>query len=208
MVRRTRVEHTEDWQRSRTQMSRRYWVLRTDPTPSRKEYLAEEARSGRMRQGWGYREDLDLTKLAESIRSGETIAPEQRAAWRNRRLLPSETDGIHEGDIVLLPNLPKQGEWFVAEAADDEYRYEISREFCDYGHIRNVRLLNPQSPVNPYDEAVSARLRGTMRSQHRLWNIDHHEADVRKLLEAIEAGRSVDQAQSKDEKLQSAKAGV
>lgn len=187
-------------------MSRRYWVMRTDP--AKPEYFAGEVRYGRMRQGWGYREDLDLAKLADLIRLDKTLCPEQRVAWRNRRLLPSEADGIHEGDIVLLPNLPKQGRWFVAEVTDDEYRYEISREFCDYGHIRNVRLLNLQSPVNPYDEAVSASLRGTMRSQHRLWNIDHHETDVRKLLEAIEEGRSVDQAQGKDEKLESAKEAV
>ncbi len=171
-------------------MNRRSWVMRTDPT--QKEYIFAELRSERMRQGWGYREDLNLVELSRLVRSGEALSSEQRAAWGNRRLLPSEPNSIREGDIVLLPNLPKHGRWLVAEVADDEYRYEIPPEFGDYGHVRNVRVLNPDSPVNPYDEAVSARLRGTMRVPRRLWNIDRHEAGVRTLLEALEEGRAVD----------------
>lgn len=169
------------------------------------EYISTELRAGRMRQGWGNREDLDLAELSRSVRSGQSLSSEQRAAWGNRRLLPSEPNSIREGDIVLLPNVPKYGRWFVAEVTDDEYRYEIPPEFGDYGHVRNVRLLNPDSPVNPYDEAVSALLRGTMRVRRRLWNIDRHEADVRTLLEALEEGRSVDRAKSGEERLESAK---
>lgn len=177
--------------------------MRTDRTQA--EYLTREVRCGRMRQGWGNREDLNLEDLAESVRSGETLSAEQRAAWLNRRLLPSEPDSVREGHIVLLPNLPEQGRWLVAEVADDEYRYEIPREIGDYGHVRNVRLLNRDSPVNPYDEAVSARLRGTMRVRRRLWNIDRHEADVRALLRALGEGRSLDRPQSGEERLESAK---
>jgi hypothetical protein len=123
----------------------------------------------------------------------------------NRRLLPSEPNSIREGDIVLLPNLPEHGRWLVAEVADDEYRYEIPPEFRDYGHVRTVRLLNPDSPVNPYDEAVSAHLRGTMRVRRRLWNIDRHEAEVRRLLVALNEGRSVERAQSGEERLEGVK---
>lgn len=180
--------------------------MRTDP--AQKEYISRELRAGRMRQGWGYRDDLDLTELSSLVSSGETLSPEQRAAWRNRRLLPAEIDGVHQGDIVLLPNLPKQGRWFVAVVEDDDYRYEIPREFGDYGHIRNVRLLNPDSPVNPYDEAVSARLRSTMRVRRRLWNIDRHSIDVQTLIEALEQGLSVDNAQSGEERLEGAKASL
>lgn len=184
-------------------MNRRYWDMRTDRTQT--EYISTELRAGRMRQGWGYRQDLDLTELSRSVRSGQSLSSEQRAAWGNRRLLPSEPNSIREGDIVLLPNMPEYGRWFVAQDVDDEYSYEIPPEFGDYGHMRNVQLLNPDSPVNPYDEAVSARLRGTMRVPRRLWNIDRHEADVRTLLEALEEGRSVDRAQSGEERLESAK---
>lgn len=184
-------------------MNRRYWVMRTDRTQA--EYISAELRDGRMRQGWGYREDLNLAELSGLVRSGETLSSEQRDAWGNRRLLPSEPNSIREGDIVLLPNLPEDGRWLVAEVADDEYRYEIPPEFGDYGHVRNVQLLNPDSPINPYDEAVSARLRGTMKVPRRLWNIDHHSADVRTLLEALEEGRPVDRAQGGEERLESAK---
>ncbi len=184
-------------------MNKRYWVMRTDRTQM--EYISAELRAGRMRQGWGNREDLDLAELSGLVRSGQSLSSEQRAAWGNRRLLPSEPNSIREGDIVLLPNLPEDGRWLVAEVADDEYRYEIPPEFGDYGHVRNVRLLNPDSPVNPYDKAVSALLRGTMRVPRRLWNIDHHKADVQTLLEALKEGRSVDRAQSGEERLESVK---
>lgn len=184
-------------------MNRRYWVMRTDRTQT--EYISTELRAGRMRQGWGYRQDLDLAELSGLVRSGQSLSSEQRAAWGNRRLLPSEPNSVRDGDIVLLPNVPEYGRWFVSEVTDDEYRYEIPPEFGDYGHVRNVRLLNPDSPVNPYDEAVSALLRGTMRVPRRLWNIDRHEADVRTLLEVLEEGRSVGCAQSGEERLESAK---
>ncbi len=184
-------------------MNRRYWVMRTDPT--QKDYIAAELRAGRMRQGWGYSEDLNLAELSRLVHSGQSLSSEQRAAWGNRRLLPSEPNSIRQGDIVLLPNLPEHGRWFVAEVADDEYRYEIPPEFRDYGHVRTVRLLNPDSPVNPYDEAVSAHLRGTMRVRRRLWNIDRHEAEVRRLLVALNEGRSVERAQSGEERLEGVK---
>ena len=184
-------------------MARRYWVVRNDPT--QREYLTREVRSNRLRQGWGNREDLNLEDLAEAVRSGEPLSDEQRDAWANRRLLPSEPDSVRGGDIVLLPNLPEQGRWLVAEVTDDEYRYEFPSEMGDYGHVRNVRLLNPDSPVNPYDGAVSARLRGTMRVPRRMWNIDRYEADVRALLEAFEEGRSLESPQSGEERLESAK---
>lgn len=104
-------------------MNRRYWVMRTDRTQA--EYISAESRAGRMRQGWGYREDLNLAELSRSVRSGEALSSEQRAAWGNHRLLPSEPNSIREGHIVLLPNLPEHGRWLVAEVADDEDRYEI-----------------------------------------------------------------------------------
>lgn len=177
---------------------RKYWVMRTDP--NQKKYIYSELQLGRMRQGWGNSEDLNLEDLAEKVRSNQPLSSEQRKAWRNRRLLPSEADGIRAGDIVLLPNLPEKGRWLVVEVKDDEYRFEIPPEIDDYGHVRNVHLLNPDSPINPYDKAVSASLRGTMRNPGRLWNIDHHEADIRGLLEVLKE-RAVDQTQNGEEKL-------
>lgn len=176
--------------------------MRTDRRQA--EFISSELQDGRMRQGWGYREDLNLEELVGKVRSNQPLSPEQRDAWLNRRLLPSETDGIHAGDVVLLPNLPEKGRWLVAEIEDDEYRFEIPPEIDDYGHVRNVRLLNPGSPVNPYDEAVSASLRGTMRVRRRLWNIDRHEGDVRDLLEVLQE-RAIDRAQSGEERLETAK---
>lgn len=105
----------------------------------------------------------------------------------------------------MLPHLPEEGSWSIAEVVDNEYRYEIDPELGDYGHIRNVRLLNPDSPINPYSEAVSAALRNTMRYQGRLWNIDQYEEEMQRLLAALEEGAPVGQSQSEEEKLESIK---
>lgn len=183
-------------------MARRYWVMRTDP--ERPDYFSKELRAERMRQGWGYREDLDLRKLAELVSSNRDLTPKQREAWGNRRLLPTEQDSMQKGDVVLLPNLPTKRVWSVAEIVNDEYRYEIDPGFKDYGHIRNARLLNPGSPINPYSEAVSANLRSTMRTPRRLWNIDKYE-DVQRLRAALEEGVPVDRPTSGEERLERTK---
>ena len=90
--------------------------MRTDRT--RAEYILEELRTGKLRQGWGYRENLNLETLARLVSSGEPLTSEERAAWRNRRLLPTESSSIQEGDILLLPSFAElrlKGSWFIAE---------------------------------------------------------------------------------------------
>lgn len=165
-------------------MPRSYWVMRTDRTKI--PYIYSELREGRLRQGWGNLEDLDLRDIKELASDRQSLSEEQRQAWRrNRRLLAEEPDGIAEGDIVLLPHLPEVGLWSVAKVQSNQYRYEISSELNDYGHIREVELLNPETPVNPYSKHVSASLRNTMRTQLPLWNIDQHEQSMDALLEAI-----------------------
>lgn len=168
-------------------------------------YFSEELRAGRMRQGWGYREDLDLRKLAELVSSKQDLTLKQREAWGNRRMLPTEQDSMQEGDVILLPNLLTEGVWSVAEIVDNEYRYEIDLDLGDYGHIRNARLLNPVRPINPYSEAVSANLRNTMRTPRRLWNIDRLGEDVQRLQAALKADASVDQPESGEERLERTK---
>ena len=68
------------------------------------------------------------------------------------------------------------------------YRYEISTQANavegtpDYGHIRDIELLNDERGVDPVREAVSDALRGAMRSRIRMWSIDAHSDEIDRLL--------------------------
>ncbi len=167
----------------------RYWVMRTDP--NNRAFLWDELNHGRLRQGWGYREDQDLRHIAPLVRDAQQLNDDQRLTWRgNRRLLDTEPDGIRANDIIVVPNLPAYGVWSLVRVTG-RYDYQIPEGQNDYGHFLLVKLLTPHA-INPREEAVSARLRQTMRAQGRLWNIDRLSPDVERLVAAIQAGQAGD----------------
>lgn len=170
---------------------RDYWCMRTDRR--QKGYIWSELLEGRLRQGWGYDEKLDLRKIHERLESGEDLSEDQAKNWRgNKRLLPSANGAIKAGDIVVLPNLPEERRWSIVEVTDDEYRFEIDPALGDYGHIRNVSMLTAaDSAIHPHSEYVSAKLRGTMRTRLRLWNANRYSREIDELLTAISEGADV-----------------
>jgi hypothetical protein len=155
----------------------RYWAIRTDQ--ARRAFIWAELLDGRLRQGWGYREDQDLELLARIRRAGGTLDAGQQATWRgNRLLLPTEPGAVSVGDLVVLLNLPRYGAWSIARVTGG-YRYQISDQRNatdhaqpDYGHIREGRLLTGPLGIDPEAEGVSARLRAAMRPRIRMWNLD------------------------------------
>lgn len=147
----------------------RYWVMRTDRRFA-SELIVPELRDGRLRQGWGYRPDQDLRLVRDACFAGQGLNEHQAATWRrNWRLLPDEEDSIAQGDLMVLPNLPRVGFWSVAEAADD-YDYRIAPVTSDHGHVRTVSLIREE--IAPCEASVDARLRRSMRCQLPLWNVD------------------------------------
>ena len=164
----------------------RYWAIRTDQ--ARRSFIWSELQAGRLRQGWGYRPDLNLENLAEIRRRGGRLAKYQQDAWRgNRRLLPSQPDSMQVGDIVVLLHLPRYGVWSIARVTGG-YRYEISTQgnavdgTPDYGHIRDVELLTDERGVDPVREGVSDGLWRSMRPQSRMWSLDAHGDDIARLI--------------------------
>ncbi|HEY3411686.1 MAG TPA: restriction endonuclease [Armatimonadota bacterium] len=164
----------------------RYWVIRTDKAST--DWIWSELQEGRLRQGWGYRDDQDLHQISALAAAGTPLNDDQRYTWRgNRRLLETEPDGVTPGDFVLLPHLPSQGSWSIARVSGP-YRWE-SPSFPnagadpDFGHILPVELVSKR-PINPFEDAASARLRQTMHVLSRMWNIDSLAADVEELVEA------------------------
>jgi hypothetical protein len=164
----------------------RYWALRTDQ--ARRDFIWGELQAGRLRQGWGYRPDLDLEHLAELKRRGVRLPKNQQDAWRgNRRLLPSQPGSMQVGDIVVFLHVPRYGVWSIARVTGG-YRYEISSQANavdgtpDYGHIRDVALLTDARGVDPKREGVSDGLRRSMRSIQRMWTLDPHADEIERLI--------------------------
>lgn len=167
----------------------RYWIMRVDHREAR-EFLWNELQDGRLRQGWGYREDQNLTTIATRKRKDAGITDEQQATWRgNRRMLASEPDSIRTGDIILVAHLPKERHWSIVRVADS-YRYEIPESPKDYGHILPIELISKSNPVHFQAKSVAAGLRQTMRNLSRLWNIDHLGEHVEQILEHLAAPQS------------------
>ena len=164
----------------------RYWVMRTDKDSI--PYLSGQLEKGKLRQGWGYLENQHLELIRKRKDKRRKLNADQKKCWRgNRRMLNTEEGSIQVGDIILTPHLPERGCWSIIKVVGD-YFYEIDQDQQDFGHTLPVELLTKERPVNPYEEAVSAKLRQTMRCQSRLWNIDYLKPEVDHVIGEIENG--------------------
>ncbi len=178
----------------------RYWAMRTDKDNVK--FIFRELKKGRLRQGWGWRKDLNLDVVRRILAKGKKLNADQKDVWRRqRRMHPKEDDSIQKRDYIILPNLPEIGQWSIAKVSGG-YRYEIDRKLENFGHILEVELLNPDSPIDPHSEYVSADLRKTMTCQGRLWNIDEYEGDVERLILAIKTKKEITKPTTEIEKLE------
>ena len=179
----------------------RFWFQRTERT--RACLLTEELKAGRLRQGWGSKPEQDLRIISAAREQELPLLENQKQCWkRNRRLLPTEPDGVRPEDYIITPNLPKVGVWSIVKVTGG-YCYEIHPEAKDFGHILKVELINRDQPINPKCAAVAAGLRGSARNMFPMWNVDHLAEQIRRLVEAIERGDNVSQPETTTEKLAS-----
>lgn len=180
-------------------MMSRYWAMRTDRDNT--EYIFQELKKGKLRQGWGWKKNLDLNLIRGAIDKEKDLDEDQEDVWRRqRRMHPEEGDSIQKGDYLLLPNLPEIGLWSIVQVTGG-YHYEIDDEFKNYGHILKVKLLNLDFPINPHSEYVSANLRKTMTCRGRLWNIDVYKEDIDELISAIKRKKKISEPTTEAKKM-------
>lgn len=168
---------------------RGYWVMRTSQWE--RPYVWAEAQRGRLRQGWGWNAEMNLETIAEVARLGGELSDEQRVAWRSRRMLTTEPDGMRPGDIVVAPNIPEWGVVSVFRVAGSyEFSLDAPRQWDErFGHILPVELL--AAAIDRRSPRVSDGLRAMLRPQARLYNITGYGSDVERLLHAgTPTGRS------------------
>lgn len=184
---------------------RRYVVVRTDK--GRAAFILREFEQGRLRQGWGWLQTQDLRLLRAKINAGQKLIPDEAAAWRNRRLLDAETDGLKPGDVVVVPNLPTKGQWLLARVSGP-YSYSPpdpeAKVGADYAHVVAVAPIRTSSGklvvVDPDNANVDARLRATMRNLSRMWSIDALGGAVEKIIAVAEGGGDVSGIESETTK--------
>ena len=151
-------------------------------SPWERPYIWAEARAGRLRQGWGWNEEMNLDLIADLVARGAELSEKQRIAWRQRRMRTSARDGIQIGDIVVAPNLPQWGRFSVFRVAGPyEYVLDAPRQFDErFGHILPVQLL--ASSIDRYGPLVSDSLRAMTALQPRLYSITPYGGDVEKVV--------------------------
>ena len=166
--------------------------MRTDR--NNRALILDELRQGRLRQGWGYEKAQDLRVLVAKRHRGEHFTEKEQDAWRNRPMLGG-ANGIKQGDIVLLPNLPHRGEFLLVEV-DGPYRYEplqldrrtdINELHQDYGHILPVKIVEQPIPIPMQDEQLHAGLRASLTCRSRLWSLSDYGNNIEELIVARRA---------------------
>lgn len=146
---------------------RRFWGYRIDT--SRTDYFWKELQQERLRQGWGWLLGQELSNL--------TI---DEGAARNKRMFHE----VKQEHILLIPRLPEWDKVAVVKAIEDwdtGYRFEISPEYGDYGHIFPAKYITRFSRGSA---VVTADLKSTLKNRGRFWNIDHLCDDVERILAA------------------------
>lgn len=157
-------------------MTKRYWASRT--ARGHNDYFWAELQQGRLRQGWGYKNDQDLRTVAAL--DWQEQKPWQRETSRQRHMLGGE-DGWKEADVVLIPNMPERGMFSLARVTGP-YSFQIDPEREDFGHIREVKLLTPQGVANT-NNLVHADLRSTLRNAGRAWEIRGRDTAIEQIIE-------------------------
>lgn len=145
--------------------NRKYWCYRIDT--NRANFFQKDLEKGILRQGWGWDNQQDLRNLTLD-----------EGAKRNRPMF----NKVKKGDILLIPRLPKSTEVTIAEATEDwnqGYKFEISKEFGDYGHQFPAKILKTFVRTNG---SVSGGIRATLKNVSRFWNINQYGKDVEKLI--------------------------
>lgn len=183
-----------------TKSPRRYWAIRTDK--ENKSLLLGELRKGRLRQGWGQDPSHDLRSIQAEIGKGgnwwERLSSTQKEVLPQLRMLSSTDDSVQLGDWIVIPNLPEHGEFLIGEVVG-AYQYDpltLSKSQDvhdlgrDYGHILPVRLLTDKG-INKYAAEVDARIRSTLKTPMRMWNIDYCGESLERLLERYRGGTDV-----------------
>jgi len=154
------------------------------------QFFADELKAGRLRQGWGYEDRLDLRLLAKKEEQGEEFDEDEAAAWKRLSVMLMKEWGIKVGDVVLVKNTPTWG-WYTLCEVTSDYHFDrnTSGGDGDYGHWIGVKLLRE---INKHSAPVAGDLRSSI--DHARWPITSavkRASEILNLLKAADAEKPV-----------------
>ncbi|SDM27738.1 restriction endonuclease [Halarsenatibacter silvermanii] len=146
------------------------WIWNIDK--SKIDYLQREIQEGKLRQGWGYRKDLDLRKIQERIQQGEKLDRKVQRAWDRCKWMLQD---IKSGDLILVKNIPDSDSFTIVEVKG-EYDFSLDESQGDQGHILPVEKINS---FNKKNEKVSAPLRNYInRERHPIRRTKKYKEEI------------------------------
>ena len=104
---------------------------------SKQSYFSEELRKGRLRQGWGYEDKLNLHNLSAKVYANTPLDPQEQEAWDRCHDMLCR---IQKGDFVAIKNIPSRDEFALAQITG-EYDFQIDSSIGDYGHFLPVEIV-------------------------------------------------------------------
>jgi hypothetical protein len=108
-------------------------------------------------------------------------------------------DAMLAGDIVLVPNMPKDGLFTLCRITGG-YEFAVDPATKDFGHFRPVEVLTTDGVANDHP-IVTADLRRSLRCRSRLWWIGGHSACIAEIIDRLHAGQSASLRQGMDHAL-------
>lgn len=178
-------------------MSKRYWLSR--PDKNNISYFTEQIKTGQLRQGWGYEKSQDLRLIKKVIeeKGWKDLNAYQNDAIPNLIMLVGDKNAMQIGDVVIVPNTPKWGFFFIIELTGN-YQFNIDPEKGDFGHIISCKLICSKNGINKYNKKVPAVFRTGAILDWRKRNrcLDDYSEEIEKLLSIIQSGDNMTHSHS------------
>lgn len=142
---------------------------------SNQSYFIEELQKGRLRQGWGFRDKLNLRKLQDKVSTNISLDSEEQEAWsRCRAMLQS----IQKGDLIAVKNIPSRDQ-FTLVRVRDKYDFQIDSSVGDYGHLLPVEIV---TTYHKYSKLVPSPLINALNREQNPIRITYkHHQTIRDL---------------------------
>lgn len=97
-------------------------------------YFARELKAGRLRQGWGYEERLDLRKLKQKVDNKKKLDDGEQQCWKGCSPM---IHSIEKGDLVVVKHVPAY-EKFTIVKIKGSYDFRMDPKVGDFGHFLPV----------------------------------------------------------------------
>ena len=169
------------------------WAMRTSrDSEEHINFVKNELQNkGILRQGWGYRDEQDLNKIYDKIIAPNfnltELSSHEEAAFWNIKMLGKycqySKTYIQVGDIILVPNMPKNSFFTLCRVTGD-YSYSEDTEVKDLRHMLPVEVFT-KGGVAYSNENVDAALRQSLRHPGRLWTINPYKDCVDKIISLV-----------------------